>query len=158
MMPASKNAGVTPISIDHDLGLKPSPRPHSGLKTGWASAKSQLHHVDRRHRLRAFLSILAVRLRHLRALSRLTPHLLARQAVHGLLVQIVAHRIHVNPNTLPLARFWAAVAALGGFPARNRDGHPAWKRLWHGWLRRLDVAEGASMALRLPPLLDVGNP
>jgi Transposase DNA-binding len=131
---------------------------HSCLKTGCAIEKSQLQHADRLQRLLAFLSILAVRLLQLRDLSRLTPHLLARQAVQGLLVQLVAHRIHVNPNTLTLAQFWSAIAGLGGFPARKSDGQPGWKRLWHGWLRLLDLAEGASIALSLPSLLDVGNP
>lgn len=131
---------------------------HSCLKTGCAIEKSQLQHAQRLQRLLAFLSILAVRLLQLRDLSRSTPHLLARQVVQGVLVQIIAYRTHTNPNTLTLAQFWRAVAALGGFPARKSDGQPGWKRLWHGWLRLLDLAEGATMALNLPPLLDVGNP
>lgn len=131
---------------------------HSCLKTGCAVEKSQLQHADRLQRLLAFLSILAVRLLQLRDLSRAMPNLLARQAVQVLLVQIVAHRIHANLNSLTIAQFWRSVAGLGGFPARKSDGQPGWKRLWHGWLRLLDLAEGASIALNLPPLVDVGNP
>src|SRR5258706_7335986 len=131
---------------------------HSCLKTGCAIEKSQLQHADRLQRLLAFLSILAVRLLQLRDLSRAMPNLLARQSVQALLVQIIAHRLHANPNSLTLAQFWRSVAGLGGFPARKSDGQPGWKRLWHGWLRLLDLAEGASIALNLPPLVDVGNP
>ena len=131
---------------------------HSCLKTGCIIEKSQLQHAERLQRLLAFLSILAVRLLQLRGLSRSTPHGLARQAVQGILVQIIAHRTQANPNALTLAQFWRAVAGLGGFPGRKSDGQPGWKRLWHGWLRLLDLAEGATLALDLPPILDVGNP
>ncbi len=131
---------------------------HSCLKTGCAIEKSQLQHAQRLQRLLAFLSILAVRLLQLRDLSRSTPHLLARQVVQGVLVQIIAYRTHTDPNTLTLLQFWRAVAGLGGFPGRKRDGQPGWKRLWHGWLRLLDWAEGVHFARNLPPLQDVGNP
>jgi hypothetical protein len=131
---------------------------HSCLKTGCAIEKSQLQHAQRLQRLLAFLSILAVRLLQLRDLSRSAPQLLARQVVQGVLVQIIAYRTHSNPNTLTLAAFWRAVAILGGFPGRKSDGQPGWKRLWHGWLRLLDWAEGVHFARNLPPLQDVGNP
>jgi hypothetical protein len=131
---------------------------HSCLKTGCAVEKSQLQHAQRLQRLLAFLSILAVRLLQLRDLSRSTPQLLARQVLQGVLVQIIAYRTHTNPNTMTLAYFWRAVAALGGFPGRKSDGQPGWKRLWHGLLRLLDWAEGVHFARNLPPLLDVGNP
>jgi hypothetical protein len=131
---------------------------HSCLKTGCAIQKSQLQHAERLQRLLAFLSILAVRLLQLRDLARTTPQLLARQVVQGVLVQIVALRTHTDPNTMTLAYFWRSVAAIGGFPGRKSDGQPGWKRLWHGWLRLLDWAEGVHFARHLPPLQDVGNP
>jgi hypothetical protein len=108
--------------------------------------------------LLAFLSILAVRLLQLRDLSRITPQRLAHQVVQPVLVQIIAYRSHTDPNTLTLASFWHAVAAIGGFPARKSDGQPGWKRLWHGWLRLLDWADGVQFSRNLPPLQDVGNP
>lgn len=130
---------------------------HSCLKTGCAIETSRLQHGQRLQRLLAFLSILAVRLLQLRDLSRATPDLLARQAVEGVLVQIIAYRTHANPNSMTLAFFWRSVATLGGFPGRKSDGQPGWKRLWHGWLRLLDWAEGVHFARNLPPLQDVGN-
>jgi hypothetical protein len=131
---------------------------HSCLKTGCAIQNSQLQDAQRLQRLLAFLSILAVRLLQLRDLSRTTPHLLARQLVQPVLVQIIAYRSHTDPNTLTLHSFWRAVAAIGGFPGRKSDGQPGWKRLWHGWLRLLDWAEGVHFGRNLPPLQDVGNP
>jgi Transposase DNA-binding len=131
---------------------------HSCLKTGCAMENSQLQHAERLRRLLAFLSILSVRLLQLRDLSRSTPHLLARQVVQGVLVQIIAYRTHTDPNTMTLAFFWRAVATIGGFPGRKSDGQPGWKRLWHGWLRLLDWAEGVHFGRNLPPLQDVGNP
>ena len=131
---------------------------HSCLKTGCAIEKSQLQHAQRLQRLLAFLSILAVRLLQLRDLARTSPERPARQVVQGVLVQMIAYRPHTDPNTMPLAFFWRAVAGLGGFPGRKSDGQPGWKRLWHGWLRLLDWAEGVHFARHLPPLHDVGNP
>ena len=131
---------------------------HSCLKTGCAIEKSQLYHALRLQRLLAFLAIVAVRLLQLRDLSRTTPHLLARQVVPPVLVQIIAYRTHSDPNTMTLEFFWRAVAALGGFPGRKSDGRPGWKRLWHGWLRLLDWADGVQFARHLPPFQDVGNP
>jgi hypothetical protein len=127
------------------------------LKTGCAIEQSQLQHAQRLQRLLAFLSILAVRLLQLRDLSRTMPQLPARQVVQGVLVQIVAYRTRTDPNTMTAAFFWRSVATFGGFPGRKSDGEPGWKRLWHGWLRLLDWAEGVYFARNLPPLQDVGN-
>jgi hypothetical protein len=130
---------------------------HSCLKTGCALENSRLQQADRLQRLLAFLSIVAVRLLQLRDLSRTAPDSMARHPVQGVLVQIMALRTHTDPNTMTLAFFWRAVAALGGFPGRKGDGQPGWKRLWHGWLRLLDWADGVHFARNLPPLQDVGN-
>lgn len=131
---------------------------HSCLKTGCAMEKSQLQHGDRLQRLLGFFAILAVRLLQLRDLSRSKPNLLALTVVQPVLVQIMAYQTHRDPNTMTLKAFWSAVATIGGFPGRKSDGQPGWKRLWHGWLRLLDWAEGVHFAQNLPPLLDVGNP
>lgn len=131
---------------------------HSCLKTGCAIEKSQLQHGDRLQRLLGFVAILAVRLLQLRDWSRTKPNLLAVTVVQPILVQIIAYQTHSNPNTMTVKQFWGAVASIGGFPERKSDGQPGWKRLWHGWLRLLDWAEGVHFAQNLPPLQDVGNP
>jgi hypothetical protein len=131
---------------------------HSCLKTGCAIEQSQLQHGERLQRLLAFLAILAVRLLQLRDLSRARPTLLAVTVVQPVLVQIIAYHNHSDPNTMTIQQFWQAVAKIGGFPGRKSDGQPGWKRLWHGWLRLLDWADGVHFAQHLPPLRDVGNP
>jgi hypothetical protein len=131
---------------------------HSCLKTGCAIEQSQLQHGERLQRLLAFLALLTVRLLQLRDLSRTRPALLAVTAVQPVLVQIIAYQNHSDPNTMTIPQFWRAVARIGGFHGRKSDGQPGWKRLWHGWLRLLDWANGVHFAQNLPPLKDVGNP
>lgn len=131
---------------------------HSCLKTGCVIEKSQLRHGQRLQRLLALVAVIAVRLLQLRDLSRYKPHWLARKVVDPLLVQIMAAHVFLDPNTMTLHQFWYEVARLGGFPGRVSDGQPGWKRLWHGWLRLLDWAEGVRLAQNLPALQIVGNP
>jgi hypothetical protein len=117
----------------------------------------RLQEAQRLERLLAFLSILAVRLLQLRGWTRTQPNLKAIEAVQPLLVQIIATRIDHDPHTLTLPQFWHSVAQVGGFPQRASDGEPGWQRLWHGWLRLLDWAEGGTLANDLPLIQDVGN-
>ena len=130
---------------------------HKCLKTGCGMQERRLQQAQRLHRLLAFLSILAVRLLQFRDWARAKPHLRAAAVVQPLLVQIMAARTDVDPNTMTVRQFWHTVAQVGGFPQRASDGEPGWKRLWHGWLRLLDWAEGVALANNLPPIQDVGN-
>jgi hypothetical protein len=130
---------------------------HSCLKTGCSIEKSQLQHGERLRRLLGFMAILAVRLLQLRDWARSKPTLRAVEVVQPLLVQIMAYQTQSNPDTMTVSDFWRAVAQVGGFPGRTSDGQPGWKRLWHGWLRLLDWADGVRFAQNLPPLQDVGN-
>jgi hypothetical protein len=120
--------------------------------------KRQLQDGARLQRLLGFLAILAVRLLQLRDVSRTTPNLRAVEVVQPVLVQIMAYQTKKDPNSMTMAAFWRSVGQIGGFPGRKSDGQPGWKRLWHGWLRLLDWADGVHFAQNLPPLQDVGNP
>ena len=131
---------------------------HSCLKTGCSMEKRQLQDGARLQRLLGFLAILAVRLLQLRDVSRTTPNLRAVEVVQPVLVQIMAYQTKKDPNSMTMAAFWRSVGQIGGFPGRKSDGQPGWKRLWHGWLRLLDWADGVHFAQNLPPLQDVGNP
>lgn len=130
---------------------------HKCLKTGCGMEKRRLQKAQRLHRLLAFLSILAIRLLQFRDWARTKPHFRAAAVIQPLLVQIMAARSGVDPNTMTVRQFWHAVAQVGGFPQRTSDGEPGWERLWHGWLRLLDWAEGVALANDLPPIQDVGN-
>ena len=51
----------------------------------------------------------------------------------------------LEPTTLTVRDYWRAVARIGGFLARTRDGDPGWKTLWQGlmelehWVLAWDV-------------------
>jgi hypothetical protein len=75
----------------------------------------------------------------------------AIEVIKPILVQIIAQRESLDPQKMKVRTFFYAVARVGGFPARRSDGEPGWKRLWHGWLRLLDWAEGYHLASHLPP-------
>ena len=102
-------------------------------------------------RLLGFLAILAVRLLQLRDLARRQADRAAIEVIEPILVQIMAQREKLDPQKMKVRTFFYAVAKVGGFPGRRSDGEPGWKRLWHGWLRLHDCAEGFHLASRLPP-------
>jgi len=124
---------------------------HQCLKTGCSIEKRQLQEGERLIRLLGFLAPVAVRLLQLRELARLAPERLATEALPRDLVHLVATLAEVPPATLTVARFWRAVAGLGGYLGRRRDGPPGWKTLWRGWLYVQTLLEGVHLASRLPP-------
>lgn len=124
---------------------------HSCLKTGCQIERSQLREGASLQRLLGFLAILAVRLLQLRDLARRQADRPAIEVIEPVLVQIIAQRESLDPQKMKVRAFFNAVARVGGFPGRRSDGEPGWKRLWHGWLRLLDWAEGFHLASRLPP-------
>jgi hypothetical protein len=124
---------------------------HSCLKTGCQIEQSQLREGACLQRLLGFLAILAVRLLELRDFARRQADRRAIEVIEPVLVQIIAQRESLDPQKMKVGTFFYAVARVGGFPARRSDGEPGWKRLWHGWLRLLDWAEGYQLALHLPP-------
>ena len=124
---------------------------HSCLKTGCQIERSQLREGASLQRLLGFVAILAVRLLQLRDLARRQADQPAIEVVDPILVQIIAQREKQDPQTMKVRAFFHAVAKVGGFPGRRSDGEPGWKRLWHGWLRLHDWAEGFHLASHLPP-------
>jgi hypothetical protein len=124
---------------------------HSCLKTGCQIERSQLREGASLQRLLGIVAILAVRLLQLRDLARRQADRPAIEVIDPILVQIIARREKLDPQTMKVRAFFYAIAKVGGFPGRRSDGEPGWKRLWHGWLRLLDWAEGFHLASHLPP-------
>lgn len=82
----------------------------------------------------------AVRLLQLRAASRQQPDVPARHCVAPELIITVQSYLKLLSYELTLRDFWRAVAQLGGFLGRTRDGDPGWQVLWRGWLKLQDLA------------------
>jgi hypothetical protein len=97
--------------------------------------------------LLGFLAVIAVRLLHLRTLSREAPDQSAQTVIPELLLRVVSARLKKPPSQVSVGQFWRAVAGLGGFLGRKGDGSPGWQTLWRGWLRLQDMVWGAEMAL-----------
>jgi Transposase DNA-binding/Transposase DDE domain len=125
---------------------------HRCLKTGCQMETRRLQQIDNLYRLFALVSIVALRLLQLRDFARQTPQRPALEVLDPLLVQVLAHHLHLPPQQVTLGAFWRAVAQLGGFPARKSDGQPGWQRLWAGWSHLLTLVEGVQLAQSLPPL------
>ncbi|WP_293910747.1 IS4 family transposase [Deinococcus sp.] len=108
---------------------------HKALKTGCRFEASQLQTALSLQRLLALLSPVAARLLALRSLSRTHPDDLARRYIALDLIRLVARKRHLNtaPEHLTLRAFWHALAQIGGFIGRRRDGDPGWQTLWRGW-------------------------
>ena len=68
---------------------------------------------------------------------------LAEKYVPQIPLKIVCRRFNLNLKTLTIYEFWRTVARMGGFLNRKSDGEPGWQTLWLGWLRLLDMIEGA---------------
>lgn len=116
---------------------------HKALKSGVGAEESQMERAYRIENLVAVLAIVAVRLLNAKWLARSRGEEPVDAQVFG-------------PEALKLleARFgkpeggWrhrsvlVAVARLGGFLARKRDGLPGWQTLWRGWQRLMWMCEG----------------
>jgi hypothetical protein len=122
---------------------------HQCLKTGCRIEVRQLHTAARCIRLLGLLSPMAVRLVQLRDLAQRAPDLAATACVAPSAVALVAAWAAVPPQSLTVAAFWLAVARLGGYLARTRDGPPGWRSLWRGWLYVQTLLEGAHLATHL---------
>lgn len=122
---------------------------HQCLKTGCRLEERQVQSADRLRRLLGFLSPLAVRLLQLRDLSRREPERPAREVLDADLLAVVAAQTGQAPAQMTMGAFWKAVAQMGGYLARRRDGPPGWKTLWKGWLRVHSLLEGVHLAFQL---------
>ena len=93
------------------------------------------------------LAVVAVRLLQLKSTARHAPQRPAVESVSPDHVRVLAAYLGRAAETFTAYEFWRAVAQLGGFLARRRDGEPGWQTLWRGW-RDLDLMTyGARLGL-----------
>ena len=115
---------------------------HKALKTGCALEQRQLQSAQGLLALLGFLALVAVRRLQLRTLARTAPETPASQAVEPEWVETVVRLQGGSADRMTADQFWRAVAGLGGFLGRKRDGDPGWQTLWRGWLRLQDLCWG----------------
>jgi Transposase DNA-binding/Transposase DDE domain len=115
---------------------------HKALKTGCAMEQRQLRRGSGLLALLGLLAIVAVRLLQLRTIARAAPATLASQVVEPDVLETVVRLQGGSANSMTADQFWRAVAGLGGFLGRRKDGDPGWQTLWRGWQRLQDLCWG----------------
>lgn len=119
---------------------------HKVLKTGLGAERLQLEEATRLFAAIAVMSVVAVRLLHLKEWVRAAPEAPADAAGLTPLEQRLL-TLHAK-RPLPTVRDVAlALGRLGGHLNRTRDGLPGWRTLWHGIQRLHAMAEGAALVL-----------
>ena len=121
---------------------------HKALKTGAGAEKSQLSKLERLEALLGILVVVAVRLLNMKLLAASRPDdavpagSLGREAFS--ILEAVCGR---PPKGWTNRSALVAVARMGGFLARKRDGDPGWLTIWRGWQRLMLMVEGFSLAM-----------
>ena len=118
---------------------------HKCLKTGCAIEKSQLKTAQSLLSFIGLMCIIATKLLALKYLTRDNNDVLAKEHVPLFPLKIICHSFKFNQETITIKQFWHKVASLGGFIGRKSDGDPGWQTLWKGWLRLLDMQNGAKI-------------
>jgi hypothetical protein len=120
---------------------------HKCLKSGCAVEARQMETAARLAACIGLLAVVAVRLLQLKSTARHAPQRPAVESVSPDHVRVLAAYLGRAAETFTAYEFWRAVAQLGGFLARRRDGEPGWQTLWRGW-RDLDLMTyGARLGL-----------
>jgi hypothetical protein len=120
---------------------------HKALKSGVGVEQSQLEKQYRVESLIAVLAVVAVRLVNLKFLARAQPDVPVDAKLFGRrTLQLLQTRF--GP---PVGGEWThrqlvrAIARMGGFIGRRRDGEPGWQTIWRGWQRLMWMTEGADL-------------
>ena len=121
---------------------------HKALKTGLGIEKLQLETGAQLMAAVALLSVVALRLLHLREFVRLAPEEPASASgLSQLELDVLAQK---TKRPLPTVRAVAlALGRLGGHLNRKRDGLPGWQTLWRGYLTLQTLVEGVRLAHKL---------
>jgi hypothetical protein len=118
---------------------------HKCLKTGCAIEKSQLKTAHSLLVLIGIMSVIATKLLTIKYLVQYATDSLAQNNIPLPSLKIICMLFSLNQNNITLQQFWYKVASLGGFIGRKSDGSPGWQTLWKGWLRLLDMQNGAKI-------------
>ncbi|MEX2215258.1 MAG: IS4 family transposase [Phycisphaeraceae bacterium] len=124
---------------------------HKALKTGLGVEQSQLSTADKLMALTGVLSVVATMLIDLKLQARADPDRpLEPGQVDDDVLAVLEHKQGRPPDGWTAAAILIAIAKLGGYMARKRDGPPGWLTIWRGWQIILLLVEGYRLA-RDPP-------
>lgn len=119
---------------------------HKVLKTGLGAERLQLEEATRLFAAIAVMSVVAVRLLHLKEWVRAAPDAPADAA--GLTpLELRLLILHAKRPLTAVRDVALALGRLGGHLNRTRDGLPGWRTLWRGIQRLHAMAEGAALVL-----------
>jgi hypothetical protein len=120
---------------------------HKCLKTGCRVESRQYQTGDRLAPVIGLLSILAVRLLHLKMVARQQPEQSAAEVVPARWLAALPLIPKKRTPIKTVREFFRGLASLGGFLGRKGDGEPGWQTIWGGLETLLLCLRGAE-ALR----------
>jgi len=119
---------------------------HKALKTGCRLEKRELETRERLESLLGLMSVIAWRLLALRDAARQDPPAPVQPALTETQCRIL-QRLDASLAGQATARaYLVAIAKLGGFLGRKRDGEPGWITLWRGFSRLHDIEIGFNLS------------
>ena len=121
---------------------------HKALKTGMGVEKLQLETGAELMAAIALLSLVALRLLHLREFVRMVPEAPAAESgLNPLELDVLAAKTKRSLKTVRAVAL--ALGRLGGHLNRKSDGLPGWITLWRGYAELQTLVEGARLAHKL---------
>lgn len=121
---------------------------HKALKTGAGVEDSQLERADRLEPLIGILAIVAVRLLSTKMLARSRPESFeAAESFSPELLELLDKKYGRPKGGWTNRNVLVAMARVGGFLARKRDGMPGWQTIWRGWHRLMWMCEGVNILI-----------
>jgi Transposase DNA-binding/Transposase Tn5 dimerisation domain len=115
---------------------------HDIEKNGCAEEERMFQTAARMEAALAVLSVVAVRVYQLRLAVKTCPEAPAQEVATAEEVEVVGALGKRKSGELTVKDFVAAVAKLGGFLGRKRDGEPGVRTLWRGYQRLQDLVAG----------------
>jgi hypothetical protein len=118
---------------------------HKCLKTGCRVEARQYRTADRLAPVIGLLSILAVRLLHLKTVAREQPERPAAEVVPDEWLAALPLLLKKRSPPKTARAFFRELASLGGFLGRKADGEPGWQTIWGGLETLLLCLRGAEI-------------
>jgi hypothetical protein len=117
---------------------------HKCLKTGCGVEQREYQHADRLAGVIGLLSVVSVRLLHLKTIARVDPDRPAKGLAPSEWLATLPLVLKRPRPLITIRDFMRALASLGGFLCRKGDGEPGWQTIWRGLEKLLLIVRGAT--------------